>query len=332
LEVGHAPADWIHPGLDRQRKPTGDYGSAAEQNPTAREERGRNATSGRVQVNLDQMLKLWHLDDEEMVMWGPGEAPMHFTNAFASESEKLLEGVARAGSWALWNGIFNKSWMVLLRTLGLNHDASMKLTRDVASVITKYRVQLHSARFNPEKAAREAAQAARLEAHNTYIRQWHLNHAHSPCEFSLIEMISWRLKKKEKWIAQKKSKISRAKRQKAMYNSIRFSTATHNRIQRTNESLRRIYAREHYQQSLLSAHSFTGNSSTNDSPTSIAPARPNNIDLVGEPREAAERINKRMRIREEDDDSGDDTIATIVEDKPLLCASQHVQCSGRRCE
>jgi hypothetical protein len=41
---------------------------------------------GRVQVNLDQMLKLWHLDDEEMVMWGPGGAPMHFTNAFASES------------------------------------------------------------------------------------------------------------------------------------------------------------------------------------------------------------------------------------------------------
>jgi hypothetical protein len=29
-----------------------------------------------------------------------------------------------------------------------------------------------------------------------------------------------------------------------------------------------------------------------------------------------------MRIREEDDDSGDDTIATIVEDKPLLCASE----------
>jgi hypothetical protein len=35
------------------------------------------------------------------------------------ELRQLMEGVAEAGSWAVWMGVFSKSWMKLLVAGGL---------------------------------------------------------------------------------------------------------------------------------------------------------------------------------------------------------------------
>jgi hypothetical protein len=47
-----------------------------------------------------------------------------------AEMRELLEGVAAAGSWAVWMGVFSRSWMQLLTAGGLSY----KRARIVAGV------------------------------------------------------------------------------------------------------------------------------------------------------------------------------------------------------
>jgi hypothetical protein len=41
------------------------------------------------------------------------------------------------------DGLFNKAWLQLLKSYGMNHSACMVLTRDICRTITKFRMKLH---------------------------------------------------------------------------------------------------------------------------------------------------------------------------------------------
>jgi hypothetical protein len=112
----------------------------------------------RFQLNPAKFQNLWQTCDGEMASWSPGNAPAKFATHthFATEEDRLIAEVAEGGSWALLMGVFNKAWLQLLKSYGMNHNACMMPTRDICRTITKFRMKLHDVRFKPEKARRAA--------------------------------------------------------------------------------------------------------------------------------------------------------------------------------
>jgi hypothetical protein len=66
-----------------------------------------------------------------------------------------------------------------MRSHGMNHNACIKLTRDICRTTTKYRIELHNVRFKPEKARRAAEKVKNREALDDYIRKWYMHTAQS---------------------------------------------------------------------------------------------------------------------------------------------------------
>jgi hypothetical protein len=101
-------------------------------------------------------------------------------------------------------GVFNKSWLQLLKSYGMNHNACMVLTRDVCRIITKSRIKLHVVRSKPEKTRRAAEKIKHREVLGTYIRKWYATLSHDRVEFSQYEMLTWKMRRKDKWVTEHK--------------------------------------------------------------------------------------------------------------------------------
>ena len=54
---------------------------------------------------------------------------------------ELLEGVAKAGSWATWMGVFQPGWMELLKEGGMGHSRARRLTTRLSRVISECRAR-----------------------------------------------------------------------------------------------------------------------------------------------------------------------------------------------
>ena len=73
------------------------------------------------------LVKLWGWSEEggSIPEWKVGESgPPGFADGMAGvdvEIREMLIGVAKTGSWAVWNGVFERSWIKLLRTAGLSY-------------------------------------------------------------------------------------------------------------------------------------------------------------------------------------------------------------------
>jgi hypothetical protein len=73
------------------------------------------------------LVKLWGWSEEggSIPEWKVGESgPPGFADGMAGVDAKIkgmLIGVAKIGSWAVWNGVFERSWIKLLRAAGLNY-------------------------------------------------------------------------------------------------------------------------------------------------------------------------------------------------------------------
>jgi hypothetical protein len=150
--------------------------------------------------------------------------------------------VAEGGSWALWMGVFNKAWLQLLRSYGMNHSACMMLIRDICRIITKFRMNLHDVRFKPEKAKRAAEKIKNREALvGTYIRKWCTTLTHDRVEFSQYGMLTWEMRRKDKWIRAHKNRAQKAAEQAEMIRELGSSTL-HHRLRRTKELMRKRVA------------------------------------------------------------------------------------------
>jgi hypothetical protein len=75
----------------------------------------KGKTALRVDV-ANAVRRLWKVDaDERIPAWAPGTTgPLGTCLSEDNELRQLMEGVAEAGSWAVWMGVFSKSWMKLL--------------------------------------------------------------------------------------------------------------------------------------------------------------------------------------------------------------------------
>jgi hypothetical protein len=74
------------------------------------------------------------------------------------ELRQLMEGIAEAGSWAVWMGVFSKSWMKLLVAGGLAFKRARIVAGKISAIITECRCAVASRRFvmsgRPRKAQR----------------------------------------------------------------------------------------------------------------------------------------------------------------------------------
>jgi hypothetical protein len=85
-----------------------------------------------------------------------------------------MEGVAEAGSWAVWMGVFSKSWMKLLVADGLTYyNRARIVTGKISAVITECRCAV--AKVRHERAAKEGAEVAqwRQEQLEKEVREYH---------------------------------------------------------------------------------------------------------------------------------------------------------------
>ena len=63
--------------------------------------------------------RLWSLDEHERLRsWAPGTVGPAAGAELGGELQRLLEAVARAGSWSAWMGVFDRGWMELLQAGG----------------------------------------------------------------------------------------------------------------------------------------------------------------------------------------------------------------------
>jgi hypothetical protein len=67
------------------------------------------------------------------------------------ELQQLIEGVASAGSWAVWMGVFSRSWMKMLVAGGLTYKRACIVTGKASAVITGCRCAV--AKVRHERAA-----------------------------------------------------------------------------------------------------------------------------------------------------------------------------------
>jgi hypothetical protein len=74
------------------------------------------------------------------------------------ELRQLMEGVAEVGSWAVWMGVFLKSWMKLLVAGGLPYKRAHIVTGNISAITTECRCAV--AKVRHERAAKEGAEAA----------------------------------------------------------------------------------------------------------------------------------------------------------------------------
>jgi hypothetical protein len=67
----------------------------------------------------------------------------------------MLTSLFKAGSWALWNDIFNKYWLQILSAGGPSRSEAMVLTKQLSEVIADYRARIHCARFSKDKRLKQ---------------------------------------------------------------------------------------------------------------------------------------------------------------------------------
>jgi hypothetical protein len=108
---------------------------------------------------------LWKVDDDGRIpAWAPGTTG--FLGDCLSEDDELwqlIEGVVSVGSWAVWMGIFSRSWMKLLVAGGLTYKRArissllVRLMRSLLSVAVLLRRFVMSGRPKGRRRGGEAA-------------------------------------------------------------------------------------------------------------------------------------------------------------------------------
>ena len=82
--------------------------------------------------------RLWSLDSSERLRaCAPGTVGPAAGVALDREMQRLLETVAKAGSWSVWMGVFDRGWMELLQAGGMSYVRARRLTRRLCNVIRR---------------------------------------------------------------------------------------------------------------------------------------------------------------------------------------------------
>jgi hypothetical protein len=101
-----------------------------------------------------------------------------------AEIKGMLIGVAKTGSWAVWHGIFELSWIKLLRAAGLNYHRAREVTGQLAAAISEERVLVPKVGHDREGRAGKEERNRRSEEANAGIHRWIKQHG-SSCQRSI---------------------------------------------------------------------------------------------------------------------------------------------------
>ena len=67
--------------------------------------------------------------------------------------QRLLEAVAKAGSWSVWMGVFDRGWMDLLQAGGMSYVRARRLTKRLCRVIGDCRAEIARVRNQRQPGA-----------------------------------------------------------------------------------------------------------------------------------------------------------------------------------
>jgi hypothetical protein len=175
------------------------------------------------------LVRLWGWSEEggSIPEWKVGESgPPGFADGMAGvdvEIREMLIGVAKTGSWAVWNGVFERSWIKLLRTAGLSYHRARKVTGQLAGVIRDERVLVARVRHEREGKTGKEERDRRSEEANADIRRWVKQHGSSVSEEHLL---GCSLRQRLKWLRAQQIKYDR-KRVQAAQRGLRRDTRRH---------------------------------------------------------------------------------------------------------
>ena len=94
----------------------------------------------------------WTLEErgDYLRSWAVGSAEAVAGHGLDGRMAELLEGIAKAGSWATWMGVFQPGWIALLREGGMGHSRARRLTTRLSRVISECRADI--ARVRKQRA------------------------------------------------------------------------------------------------------------------------------------------------------------------------------------
>merc|ERR1712185_17752 len=118
--------------------------------------------------------RLWSLDESERLReWAPGTAGPAAGAGLDGELQRLLEAVAKAGSWSVWMGVFDRGWMELLQAGGMSYARARRLTKRLCGVIRESRSEIARARNERQQQERQRNKEERERELNDAVERLH---------------------------------------------------------------------------------------------------------------------------------------------------------------
>jgi hypothetical protein len=118
--------------------------------------------------------RLWSLDEHERLRsWAPGTVGPAAGAELGGELQRLLEAVARAGSWSTWMGVFDRGWMELLQAGGMSYARARRLTKRLCRVIRESRSEIARARNERQQRERQRSREAKERELNEAVTALH---------------------------------------------------------------------------------------------------------------------------------------------------------------
>ena len=83
--------------------------------------------------------RIWCTDGtgKQLRSWLVGTSAVADASGIQGKIGRMLASFEAAGPWAAWMGVFDRSWMELLKAGGMSHGRARKLTTRLATAITR---------------------------------------------------------------------------------------------------------------------------------------------------------------------------------------------------
>merc|ERR1712185_377184 len=134
--------------------------------------------------------RLWSLDESERLReWAPGPAG---GAGLDGELQRLLEAVAKAGSWSVWMGVFDRGWMELLQAGGMSYARARRLTKRLCNVIRESRSEIARARNERQQREQQRSREAKERELNEAVRELHGRDAGATVTLERLLEGTWR--------------------------------------------------------------------------------------------------------------------------------------------